>query len=67
MGNNLSRNSVKVKIIEEECAIYKNLCNEMGKVMNEQYQTEKELRKEISLLREELEKKVMKIQSLEDE
>ena len=64
MGNNLSRNSVK--IIEEECAIYKNLCNEMGKVLDEQYQTEKKLRKEITLLREDLEIKVMKIQDLEN-
>ena len=65
MGNKHSKNNDENRILKEEIIIYKNLCEEMSIMLSEKEETEKELRKEITQLRELLENMTMKVQNLE--
>jgi hypothetical protein len=66
MGNtHAKKQACQCKLLKEEIDIYKNLCQEMTEMISEKSKIEKELRKEITQLRESLEIMTVKNQDLE--
>ena len=65
MGNIYAKKNDQCGLLKEEIDIYKNLCQEMSEMISEKSKIEKELRIEITQLRESLEIMTVKNQDLE--